>query len=157
MFKKTKLEWLLSIAEVVKVASKDESTKIGGIIFDNNYTILSTGYNSFPRGIKDDMPERQERPEKYYWMEHAERNTIYNAIRAHADIRNINMILTCGVPCADCCRAIIQATIKCVICKREESVSAEGFKMKWGDSCLRGKTMLDEAGIELLYYEDLIK
>ena len=43
--------------------------------------IRSTGYNSFPKGLNDDLQERQERPEKYYWIEHAERNALYNAPR----------------------------------------------------------------------------
>jgi dCMP deaminase len=158
-FNLKKLKWLLRIAHEVKTASKDESTQIGGVIFDENYTILSTGYNSFPRGIKDGFAYRQERPEKYFWMEHAERNAIYNAIRAHADIRNSNMILTCGIPCADCARGIIQASIKNLICQKGvgTAVTGEGAKLKWNESCDRAHTMLTEAGVNLHYVEDLFE
>jgi len=159
LFKPEKLKWLLKIAEDVKLASKDQSTKIGGIIFDDNYTILSTGYNSFPRGINDNVAARQERPEKYFWFEHAERNAIYNAVRAHVDIRNANMILTCGIPCADCGRGIIQAGIKNLICQpgTGDSVSKEGAKLKWNESCDRSEIMLRESGVDIFYIDDILK
>ena len=155
-FKIKKIQWLLNIAKEVKTASKDKSTQIGAIIFDDNYTILSTGYNSFPRGINDDVPERQERPEKYFWMEHAERNAIYNSIRSHTDIRNSNILLTCGIPCADCARGIIQASIKNLFCQSGigNSFSSTEARIKWEESILRSKKMFEEAGINIIDYQD---
>ena len=79
-----KLDWVdyfLSIAEQVKLKSKDRNTQIGAVIVGEDNEILSTGYNSFPRGLNDDLDDRQNRPEKYFWFEHAERNAIYNAAR----------------------------------------------------------------------------
>ena len=73
--------------------------------------IVSTGYNSFPRGIDDNVAERQERPEKYFWFEHAERNAIYNAARIGVSTKGCTMFLTCDIPCADCARGIINAGI----------------------------------------------
>ena len=74
------VEYFYNIANEVKNKSKDKRTQIGAVIVGKNKEIVSTGYNSFPRGINDWDEERQERPEKYYWFEHAERNAIYNAI-----------------------------------------------------------------------------
>jgi dCMP deaminase len=68
--------YFLNIAEAVKEKSKDQRTKIGAVIVGKDNEIVSTGYNSFPRGIDDDVEERQQRPEKYFWFEHAERNAI---------------------------------------------------------------------------------
>jgi len=59
--------------------SKDKSTHVGAVVVDDLNIVRSMGYNSFVRGINDDVPERQERPEKYFWFEHAERNAIYNS------------------------------------------------------------------------------
>ena len=73
------VEYFRNLAHQVKLKSKDESTQIGAIIVGKDKEIVSTGYNSFPRGLTDDIKSRQERPEKYYWFEHAERNAIYNA------------------------------------------------------------------------------
>lgn len=63
------MEWInyfLGIAEQIKLKSKDESTQIGAIIVGKDKEIRSTGYNSFPRGLDDNRPERQERPQKYF-------------------------------------------------------------------------------------------
>ena len=75
-------EYYLSICKIVATRSKDPNTQLGCIVVGPNHEIRSTGYNSFPRGIRDDVPERLERPTKYLWIEHAERNAICNAARA---------------------------------------------------------------------------
>ena len=66
-------EYYLEIAEAVKLKSKDVRTQIGAVIVGSDKQIVSTGYNSFPRNIVDNNSDRQVRPEKYYWMEHAEK------------------------------------------------------------------------------------
>ena len=64
------VEYFRTLAHTVKLKSKDENTQIGAVIVGKDKEIVSTGYNSFPRGLKDNLKERQERPEKYYWFEH---------------------------------------------------------------------------------------
>jgi dCMP deaminase len=61
-------EYFLNIAEQVKLKSKDKFTQIGVVIVGKDNEILSTGFNSFPRGLNDNVNERQERPEKYFWL-----------------------------------------------------------------------------------------
>ncbi len=73
--------YYLDVCKVVGARSKDPNTQLGCIIVGPNHEIRSTGYNSFPRGIRDDVPERLVRPAKYLWIEHAERNAICNAAR----------------------------------------------------------------------------
>ena len=80
-------DYFVSIAEQVKEKSKDIKTKIGAVIVGKDNEILSTGYNSFPRGLDDNVVQRQERPEKYFWFEHAERNAIYNAARIGVSLK----------------------------------------------------------------------
>ena len=75
------VEYFRELAHTVKKKSKDKNTQIGAVIVGTDKEIVSTGYNSFPRGINDGVSERQERPEKYHWFEHGERNAIYNAAR----------------------------------------------------------------------------
>jgi dCMP deaminase len=87
-------EYFLKIAEQIKLKSKDESTQIGAVIVGKDNEILSTGYNSFPRGLDDSKKERQERPEKYFWIEHAERNAVYNAARIGVSLKNSTIYLT---------------------------------------------------------------
>lgn len=106
--------WCMDLAELVARRSKDRSRGIGAVIAGPDKTIRSVGYNGFPRGVDDDVEERHTRPDKYLWTEHAERNAIYNAVRAHTDIRNC----TCYVNlfcCCNCARAIVQSGISRVV------------------------------------------
>lgn len=64
------------------VMSKDRSTKVGAS-FLKKYQMHpeSWGYNGMVRGANDNLPSRHNRPEKYLWTEHAERNLIFNEAR----------------------------------------------------------------------------
>lgn len=53
--------------------------KTGAIVVGPDREIRATGYNGLVRGVNDDIPERMERPTKYDFFEHAERNAVYNA------------------------------------------------------------------------------
>ena len=101
-------EYYLDICKVVAARSKDPNTQIGCVIAGPAHEIRSTGYNSLPRGIRDDVPERLERPTKYLWMEHAERNAIYNAARCGTPLEGCTLYVEI-MPCMDCGRAIVQA------------------------------------------------
>jgi dCMP deaminase len=142
-------EYFLGIAEQVKLKSKDESTQIGAVIVGIDNEILSTGYNSFPRGMDDSKLERQERPEKYFWFEHAERNAIYNAARIGVSLKNSTIYLTSGLPCMDCARGIVNSGIKIVWCKKECTTKN---KEKWEESQMKSLQLLNECGIQVFYY-----
>ena len=143
-------EYFRNIVHQVKLKSKDKKTQIGAVIVGEDNEIVSTGYNSFPRGISDDISERQERPEKYFWFEHAERNAIYNAARIGVSTKRTTMYLTCGIPCADCCRGIINAGITTIVCEVGDA-GAKG--PKWEESGKRSLQMFNEAGVKIQYYE----
>lgn len=145
------VEYFKSIAEVVKLKSKDNSTQIGSVIVGRDNEILSTGYNSFPKGLDDNKEERQMRPEKYFWMVHSEVNAIYNAAKIGVSLNNSTIYITSGVPCADCAKAIINSGIKTVFCKK---VCTTKNKDKWDESQKIALVMLSECGVEVIYYED---
>jgi len=147
------MEWnkyFLNIAEQVKLKSKDESTQIGAIIVGKDKEVRSTGYNSFPRGLNDNLPERQLRPEKYFWFEHAERNAIYNAARVGIPIDGSEMYITSGLPCCDCARGIINSGIKKVYCKK---VCTTKNPEKWENNQTKSFLMLKECGVEVEFYD----
>jgi dCMP deaminase len=137
-------KYFLNMLPSVAAASKDTSTKVAAIIVGPNDDIRSTGFNGFPRGINDDVNERHERPEKYFWFEHAERNAIYNAAR-HGTALDKCRIYVSAVPCMDCARGIIQSGIKEVIC----SQANDEFNERWKEQIDRTKIMFDEAGVVL--------
>jgi dCMP deaminase len=142
-------EYFRNIAHQVKLKSKDNYTQIGAVIVGLDNEIVSTGYNSFPRGINDDIEERQDRPEKYYWFEHAERNAIYNAARIGVSTKDCTMYLTCGIPCADCARGIINAGIRRIVCELDGGAQGK----KWDEHSIRSELMFKEAQVEILLYE----
>lgn len=142
-------EYFLNIAEQVKEKSKDRNTKIGSVIIGPDNEIVSTGYNSFPRGINDHIEERQQRPEKYYWMVHGEMNSILNAARIGVSTKGCRMYLTCGVPCSNCGRAIINAGITEVYCKKEDTTRN---REKWDEESARTLKMFEEADVKITFY-----
>jgi dCMP deaminase len=76
--------------------------------------VASRGIDSDP----DEVPERWSRDGgvKYEWVEHGERNAIYNAARNGVSVRGATMYLNYAVECCcDCTRAIIQSGIKRVV------------------------------------------
>lgn len=147
-------EYFRSIAHQVKLKSKDINTKIGAVVVGSDNQIVSTGYNSFPRGINDNLSERQERPEKYYFFEHAERNAIYNAALIGVSTKGTTMYLTCGIPCSDCARGIINAGIKNVVCESVDSeLNNTDHNEIWKEHAKRSLQMFDEAGVTVSYYD----
>lgn len=140
-------KYFISLAYFIALRSKDESTKCGAVIVDEDNIIRSTGYNSFVRGIQDNILERQLRPEKYLWFEHAERNAVYNSIIRPKGCK----IYVTGHPCARCASAIIQSgIIKVIYCHRPE------FHSDWNDDIKIAKQMFNEANIEMsIYTEDI--
>lgn len=146
-------KYMVNICEVIKEKSKDESTKIGVVIVGLDKQIITTGYNSFPRGINDNLPERQERPEKYYWFSHAETNAIINAALNGTSTKNSTMYMSCGIPCPDCARNIVNAGIIHIVCKKDQSVMNN--PQKWEELSKRSKMMFDEAGVKISYWDQL--
>ena len=145
-------EYFMKMAEHVRSKSKDRSTQVGAVIVGEGNVVLSVGYNGFCRKINDDIDSRHERPAKYMWTEHAERNAIYSAARHGIKLAGSTIYITGGgLACADCARAIIQAGIK-------EAVGMVGkFEGvgSWEKSCKVGEKMMLEAGVKLAFLNEL--
>ncbi len=103
----SKDDYFMSIAKVCTTRSLDPSTKHGCVAVSNAGNILSTGYNGPPRNVDDDEIPLT-RPEKYTYMEHAERNCIYNAARVGTPLDGCIFYVT-GMSCVDCMRGMYQA------------------------------------------------
>jgi dCMP deaminase len=137
-------KYYLDICKVVGLRSKDPNTQLGCIIVGPKKEIRSTGYNSFPRGIRDDVPERLVRPTKYLWIEHAERNAICNAARAGTATEGCTIYVEI-MPCMDCARAIVQAGIVQVVVSgdRMKEYTSELYDQHFGNS----EVLFKEAGV----------
>jgi dCMP deaminase len=97
--------FFMSLAYLVSQRSPDEQTKVGAVLVDKNKRILSLGFNGFPRGCKDsELPTT--RPDKYFYIIHAEDNCIMNA---HSIPESELCTMYCtAIPCHECTKKIIQ-------------------------------------------------
>ncbi len=109
-------ELFIRQAMLVSEKSKDPSTKVGCVLVGEGNIVLSMGFNGFPRGVNEHDASRWERPGKYNWVEHAERNAVFNAARHGIKLLDARAYLNWGgCPCSDCARALIQAGVKEII------------------------------------------
>ena len=138
----------LELATLVSSWSKDPSTKTGAVVVGPDREIRATGYNGLVRGVDDNISERMERPTKYDFFEHAERNAIYNACLTGTSLKGCVLYAT-HAPCTDCARAIIQAGIKMVITNKI-IIDENSPKGTWRDKLEYSAQMFKEAGIEYI-------
>ena len=139
----------IELVEHISGWSKDRSTKIGSVMVDSDNRIVSVGYNGFPSGFDDNIDYRHERPQKYLYTEHSERNCIYNAARIGAKTKDCILYVK-WFPCADCARAIIQSGIKKLYCQKPDFSTNKN--QLWKVSFDASLEMLTECGIEIIYY-----
>lgn len=156
----------LELAEHVATWSKDRSTHVGAVIVGSRKRVLSMGYNGFPRGVDDGDPLRHQRPEKYFWAEHGERNAIYNATESlegatiyvsawKGPVLDVNYAgALCEIQaagnlpvCMDCARAIVQVGIKRVV-----SWGPVFRTEQWEDHISRTPALFSMAGVT---YEEI--
>lgn len=138
----------MELAFLVASWSKDPSTKTGAVIVGPDKEIRSTGYNGPVRGVNDDVQERLERPTKYDFFEHAERNALYNACLTGVSVKGCTMFAT-HTPCVDCARAIIQSGIKTVITNKIV-IDETTPKNTWRDKLSVSAQMFEEAGVKYI-------
>lgn len=139
----TDLEYLRLAYQYAAVWSDDPDTQNGAVIVPVNGGVVS-GANRLPFGVSE-TPERLLRPQKYLWMEHAERDAIYAA--AAAGVCTQGAKLYCPwFACPDCARAIIQAGIAEVI-GHERPFSLT--PARWVEPIETARQMLDEADVKM--------
>lgn len=138
----------MELARHVAAWSSDPSRRVGCVVIGPGRELRAVGYNDVPRGVAQDR-QRLERPLKYTWVEHAERNAIYVAARAGISLDRATMYLP-WFPCIECARAMIQAGITTLVANRPDEADAQ-----WGADFGPARDMLVEAGVAVLYLDDL--
>lgn len=139
----------MEIALHISTWSKDQNTKVGCVVVGPDKEIRSQGYNGFPRGVNDEVPERHIRPKKYAYFEHSERNAIYNASRFGASLLGCTLYVTMP-PCADCARAIIQSGIDRVYYLEPGPDKVRKLPNgNWRDTVEDSFQMFAEAGVQI--------
>jgi dCMP deaminase len=102
-------DYFLGLAFIASSRSRDQETKHGTVIVDNNNIVLGTGYNSFIRGVNDQsLPAL--RPNKYPFMIHSELNAILNCRVLPREAGGGRAYVT-GKCCNNCLQSLIQAGV----------------------------------------------
>jgi dCMP deaminase len=131
-------------AILASAKSTDRSTKVGCVFVGDDNIVIVRGANTFPNGVSD-TEERHQRPEKYLWTEHAERNAIYHAAR-EGIVSDGSRVYLPWFPCMDCARALVQVGVREVI-----GVKPDLSDPKWGKDFERAETLFAEAGVAVRF------
>lgn len=139
----------IRLAKEISTWSKDPSTQVGAVIINENRRILATGYNGFPRGIRDIEERLSNRDEKYKFVVHAEMNAIYNATFSGVSLDGATLYVW-GLPaCSECAKGIIQVGIKRVVMADVSHLSGDINKVeRWQKSFEISSALFDEATVE---------
>lgn len=129
------------MAKLISSWSKD-TTQVGAVIVNADNMIISTGYNGFPKHIKDDF-RLQNREEKLKIILHAEENAL---LFTKQDVTDCTIYIYPFMPCSNCAAKIIQSGIKNVISYRNDNE-------RWKDSFETAANLFKEAGVNLILYD----
>ena len=137
-------EFFLTEALNYSRRSKDPSTKVGACIVRPDKTVVSMGFNGFPRGMADFVSRYENREDKYNRVIHAEMNAILFA-RERLDF--CTLYVTPLMCCHRCAPHIIQAGIKRVVfsCREDNRAGA------WSDSTKLAMEMFNECGVRVSF------
>ena len=110
---KGKLQAYMGMARNMATLSPDAETQVGAIMLSEEGRIVASSFNGFVRGAVDgSLPTT--RPDKYPYIQHAERNILYNC--AYEGIRTKNTTVICTLsPCVECLRACFQSGVSTII------------------------------------------
>lgn len=134
----------LQLAETIAQWSKDPSTKVGAVIVRPNKTIVSLGYNGFPRGVRDTPVLYEDRAKKYPRIVHAEANAI---VSSKTDLTGCTLYTYPLPVCSECMKLVIQSGItRCV------SIALTPAEVeRWAESLRVAREMADQANVEVAY------
>ncbi len=142
------VDWLRIAYRNARDFSDDLSTQCGAVLVPKNKPVQAVfGANHFPKGVEVTNVRLTEKPDKYLYVEHAERDCILSA--ALRGVATLDATLYAPwFACADCARAIIGAGITKVVGHASTFVRTPE---RWLESIAIGDTILDEAGVERVY------
>jgi dCMP deaminase len=131
-------ERYLALADFISGWSKDPSTKVGAVLFRLDGSIISMGYNGFPRGVDDDPALLADRSVKLKMTIHAEENAILAAVRNGSTVEGASLAVT-RHPCSQCAAKLSQAGIQQVYYLVDEA-----FQARWADDVELAQNMFDQ-------------
>ena len=136
-------KWDLRFMEMAKLVaswSKDPSTKTGAVIIRPDRTVLSVGFNGFPRLMQDAPSLYEDRDEKYSRIINCEMNAMLHASDSLKDCCLYTW------PFASCDRCVVhmaEAGVKRFVFP----AIPEDKKERWGATLKKTVSYLDEMGL----------
>lgn len=143
--------YYLGMARQASTKSKDPSTKVGAIIVRPDKTLVSTGYNGFPRRMPDRLDWLNDRSMKYPHTIHGEINAL---LMARENVEGCTLYTWPFAPCGGsetnygCAIIMAQAGIDRVV-SIEASVD---LKSRWEDSHRRAEVIYEVCGMDFIEY-----
>lgn len=136
----------LDMAKLVASWSKDPSTQTGAVIVSPDRTVVSVGYNGFPRGVEDQLERYENRELKYKMIVHCERNAL---LFANQSLQGCILYTYPFLSCSVCAGMVIQSGIKVCVAP----VLPERLVERWGADLELTRTMFTEAGVAIVEME----
>lgn len=131
----------MSMACLVSEWSKDPSTKCGAVAVRPNGTVLSIGFNGFPRRLKDSARRLNDKQFKYAVVIHAEENCLLNGSEPAA---GCDLYVWPLMPCPRCASKLIQVGVRRVIAPKNARKECAGLDMTMTPKLFK------EAGVKLI-------
>jgi dCMP deaminase len=136
-------ERFIELSGCIAKWSKDPSTKFGAVIVRHNKTIVSMGYNGFPRGTDDSSALYANREIKMQRVVHCEMNAI---MTAYEPLEGYTLYTWPFLSCPRCAVHVIQAGIKRVVAPKCPADKLD----RWKEPLERTKALFKEAGVEVV-------
>lgn len=148
---RTPIDWLRVAFSMAAEHSHDPNTQNGAIVVPHDSGYAAVAANELPCGFRR-TPERLVSPNKYRWIEHAERNAIYAAARMGSKTSGATLYC-CWFACPECARAIIISGIREVV---GHVVTRSLTPDRWEADVSLGESMLREAGVSMRWLADTV-
>jgi len=146
---------------LVALKSKDPSTQIGAVLVNpEDKAVIASGYNGFPRGVKDTYERLNDRSIKYELVVHAEVNAIVDCARRGVCCKGA-ILYTNAFPCSNCSKVIAQSGLTKVIIHKEyeelfyNNASREGQE-SWNKKRELTELLLSESGVITEVYSGVL-
>jgi dCMP deaminase len=133
----------LQLAQLVSTWAKDPSTKTGAVIVRPDNTVVSLGYNGFPKKMCDDESLYNDRETKYSRIIHCEVNALMFAGRLP---ENCTLYTWPFLSCDRCAVQMLQAGIKYFVAPEATPEQL----LRWEEAFKKTREYIEECGGEYL-------
>ena len=134
-------------------ASDDRSTRNCAVLVDPVAgEVVAFGVNHYPAYKLNADPRNHERPRKYAFIEHAERDVIYMCARLGKPTKGLIMVCPWAC-CPDCARAIVLSRISLVVAHKQAFAKTPE---RWREPIEQGMEILRAGNVIYHLWDDEI-